>query len=1116
MALCLGCERLNAAISVSLISLSEPKSPALRDARSVLWLATGGLVLVIALAGAAATSYSTANRWVDHTLEVLGAVDDWLVTLYDAHTGARGYALAGDAPSLVPYERALSEERQNAARVRGLLADSALQLRNVEEADRHALAVMAASRDLVAKYVSGRRDEARAWVASGESMRLIEAFRRDWEKVRVAEEQLLAERREMARSRGFLTAAAAFVLAVASFWMLGLSWRLQGRHARDLEEQAREARKRLQALSNIAASLSNARTVAEVVEVVLDEGKRIAQADTASLYVLNDPKTALELAGTRGVAREVTDRLRRIPANTANPMFANFNAGKAVWVENEEQYRAIYPEVAAIRADGPRSRAFWSVPLVVESKPLGLLGMGYYGPRHFSEDDRKLADTLAQQCGQAVLRAARLEREEEARQWFTTTLKSIGDAVIATDAAGNVTFMNQVAIELTGWSDADARGRPLDEVFAIFSEETRKPVESPVAKVLREGAVVGLANHTLLRSKRGFEIPIDDSGAPIRNQRGDIVGVVLVFRDVTREKGERARREFLAKAGEALVSSLDYGTTLATIAKLAVPAIADWCAVEIVEPGATSSRRAAVAHVDPSKVRFAEEIGRRYPPDPHATSGVPQVIRSGKSELYREIPASLLEAAAQDEEHLRLIRELRLESGMVVPLRAHGRTHGALTFVYAESGRRYDEDDLAFAEDFARRAAMAIDNALALREVEASRAKEHRLRSDAEIASRAKDEFLAMVSHELRTPLNAILGWAVMLRRRSPSAENDRALAIIERNANAQAKLIEDVLDVSRIISGKLTLNLGPTNIADAVTAAMETVGPAAEAKHITIAAELGRDVPPITADADRVQQVVWNLLSNAVKFSPKGATVSLRAYRNGSEVCIEVKDSGEGIRPDALPYIFEAFQQADLSTTRRHGGLGLGLAIVKQLVQAHGGTVHAESDGDGKGALFVIVLPARSAVPAITDGPRADADDPTAKTLLPPRLDGLKVLVVDDEADALGLVREALRDWGAEVHTASSVAEAMTKFESVRPDVLVSDIGMPGEDGYSLVRRVRALSAAEGGRTPAVALTAYARAEDAQRAFAAGYQMHVPKPAPPEKLLNVVANLGGRSLETA
>jgi len=302
-----------------------------------------------------------------------------------------------------------------------------------------------------------------------------------------------------------------------------------------------------------------------------------------------------------------------------------------------------------------------------------------------------------------------------------------------------------------------------------------------------------------------------------------------------------------------------------------------------------------------------------------------------------------------------------------------------------------------------------------------------------------------MVSHELRTPLNAILGWTVMLRRRSPTVDDDRALAIIERNANTQAKLIEDVLDVSRIISGKLTLNLGSTNVNEAITSALETVAPAADAKNIHIEAELSVDLPAITADPDRVQQIVWNLLSNAVKFSRKGSTVSLRAYRNGSEVCIDVGDEGEGIRSDALPYIFDAFQQADQSTTRRHGGLGLGLAIVKQLVNAHGGTVRAESDGEGKGSMFFVVLPALSAVPSLTEKLRSATSDRSTSALVPARLDGLRVLVVDDEADSLGLVREALREWGAEVHTAGSVSEAMTKFTSVRPDVLVSDIGMPG-----------------------------------------------------------------------
>jgi CheY-like chemotaxis protein/anti-sigma regulatory factor (Ser/Thr protein kinase) len=278
-------------------------------------------------------------------------------------------------------------------------------------------------------------------------------------------------------------------------------------------------------------------------------------------------------------------------------------------------------------------------------------------------------------------------------------------------------------------------------------------------------------------------------------------------------------------------------------------------------------------------------------------------------------------------------------------------------------------------------------------------------------------------------------------------------------------------------------------------------------------------DVPDatltITADSDRLQQIVWNLLSNAVKFTPKSGHVAIAAYRDGSDVCIRVSDSGEGIRPDVLPVVFEPFKQADASTTRRHGGLGLGLAIVKRLVSAHGGIVHADSEGDGKGATFVVRLPARSAVPAISRGSRASTTIQTAATQEDaPRLDGLRLLVVDDEEDALGLVSEVLREQGADVHVAASAREALEKFARVRPDVVVSDIGMPEADGLSLIRKIRARPPDQGGRTPAVALTAYARAEDAQRAFAAGYQMHVTKPVEPMQLATIVANLGGRTLD--
>ncbi len=707
----------------------------------------------------------------------------------------------------------------------------------------------------------------------------------------------------------------------------------------------------------------------------------------------------------------------------------------------------------------------------------------------------------------------RFAQERLARAWLATTLRSIGDAVITTDTSGRVTLMNSVAEELTGWGEADARGRPLTEVFPIFSEETRQPCENPVEKVLREGKVVGLANHTVLRPRGRLETPIDDSAAPIRDAEGALFGVVLVFRDVTAEKRGHVRRDFLARAGAALASSLDYRATLARVAQFAVPQLADWCAVHLLEPGTHASQQVAVAHADPQKLQAARALTERYPPDADAPAGAPNVILTGQAELYPELPPELVESSARDAEHLRLIRELQLRSAMVVPLRGRERTLGALTFVYAESGRRYTRDDLEFAEEFAGRAALAIENALALRQAEQARAEERRLRREADLANGAKDEFLATVSHELRTPLNAILGWTATLRARKPPEPFDRPLAIIERNARRQAHLIEEVLDISRIITGKLTLKLGPTIVADVVRSAMEAVTPAAEAKEIALRSELDPSLVVI-ADGDRLQQVVWNLVANAVKFTPKGGEIHVRVRREGSEVCICVHDTGEGISSAAVPLIFEAFRQADASTTRRHGGLGLGLAIVRQLVAAHGGTVRAESDGPGRGATFTVALPARVGVPSVAEPVPPSDPTPAPGPARPPRLEGLRVLVVDDEEDAVDLIGEVLRDAGAQVRTAASAARALELLSEIRPDVIVSDIGMPEMDGYTLLRKVRLRPPAQGGRTPALALTAYARREDAERAFSAGFQTHAAKPVEPAHLVALVANLAGLSLD--
>lgn len=393
-------------------------------------------------------------------------------------------------------------------------------------------------------------------------------------------------------------------------------------------------------------------------------------------------------------------------------------------------------------------------------------------------------------------------------------------------------------------------------------------------------------------------------------------------------------------------------------------------------------------------------------------------------------------------------------------------------------------------------------------------AREQAARAEAEAANRIKDEFLATLSHELRTPLNAMLGWIQLLRtRKFDEATTTRALETIDRNTKSLAQLIEDVLDVSRIITGKLRLNVRPVELVPVISAAMETVLPAAEAKDIQLKSLFDTPAGPVLGDANRLQQVVWNLLSNAVKFTPKGGLVEIRLAVINSRVQIRVSDTGQGISPDFLPYVFERFRQADSSITRSQGGLGLGLAIVRHLVELHGGTVYVESPGVGQGATFIVELPlmAVSCATAKELEPMQPMVTDEVLKLCPLGLDGLRVLVVDDELDARELIATVLGQCGAEVKAVASAIEALAVLEQFQPQVLVSDIGMPGEDGYTLIRKLRALEAEQGGQIPAVALTAYARAEDRTQALLAGFQLHVPKPVDPAELAVVVGNLAGR-----
>jgi PAS domain S-box-containing protein len=382
--------------------------------------------------------------------------------------------------------------------------------------------------------------------------------------------------------------------------------------------------------------------------------------------------------------------------------------------------------------------------------------------------------------------------------------------------------------------------------------------------------------------------------------------------------------------------------------------------------------------------------------------------------------------------------------------------------------------------------------------------RERAARETAEAATRSKDEFLAVVSHELRSPLNAILGYAALLRYgRMDAEEFKHAVEVIERSGKAQAHLIDDLLDTARIISGKLRLVVGPVDPASVIEESVQTIRPAAEAKGVSLGADLPSEIGQITGDPARLQQIVWNLLSNAIKFTPQGGRIEARLERVDPHIRITVSDTGKGISDDFMPYVFDRFHQSDTSSVRRHGGLGLGLSLAKYLVELHGGTIEAESAGEGQGATFKVTLPVRAVASPIGEGDGAPAAKSSGE------LAGVRALVVDDEDDARELLKSALENYGADVIAVSSAAEAYELITETpppeRPDVMVADIGMPEEDGYSLIRRLREWEDAHGAYTPAVALTAYGRVEDRVSALKAGFQMHVAKPVDPDELAIVI-----------
>ena len=863
---------------------------------------------------------------------------------------------------------------------------------------------------------------------------------------------------------------------------------------RNREELARRAQQAALA-ADIGASLTQSESMQAGLQGCAEALVRHLDAALVRIWMMNADEEVLELQASAGVLTRLDGPYQRLQVG-------QYLVGRVA----RDRAPVYFDDLLTVdRLHDPewgRSVGLASVagyPLLAGERVAGVLAV--FGRRPLAPPLLDALQAIVHTLALGIERKRDHDAVRASEDRLRHALEAAGIGTWDFDPRSRKLFADSTARTLFGFDPGTAP--TVDVWWDHLEEDDRARVRELVKQALDPAVRARFQAEFPVVSREGALRWILSRGRVHWSASGQAVRFVGTMVDVTPRKRTEETLGFLSRASTAMGASLDYRRTLEAVAQVAVPGFADWCGI-VMRDGEGAVKLVAATHRDPKKVPLLHALHERFPLPLSAPHGYAKTLRTGESEIFPLITAQMMEQGARSPEHLLLTRALGTFSNLTVPLTAEGKPLGAILFGISDSRRLYGEADLLVAQEVARRASVAIDNArlFSLAQQERERAEE---------ANRVKDEFLATISHELRTPLTAMLGWVQMLRagRLGPERQQ-RAYETIERNARAQAQLVEDLLDVSRISSGKLRLERAPVHLEEVVRAATDSVMPAADAKGLSLETSIDGDLDPVMGDPNRLQQIIWNLLSNAVKFTPSGGRVRVSLRRNDGHAVITVTDTGAGIPPDFLPHVFERFRQADVGSTRRFGGLGLGLAIVKHLVEMHGGTIEALSAGEGKGATFRVQLPL-SAEDGRAERASGGAGD-VEELACPPQLSGLRVLLVEDEVDVRELVAALLQRCGARVVEAASTAEALEALRRERPDVLISDIGMPGEDGYALIRKVRALPPEEGGRVLAVAMTAYARREDRTRALLAGFQMHVPKPIEPGELLATLASLADRA----
>ncbi len=657
--------------------------------------------------------------------------------------------------------------------------------------------------------------------------------------------------------------------------------------------------------------------------------------------------------------------------------------------------------------------------------------------------EMEIAHRKELEAGLADALAARRRSEELLRDFVENA--TIGLHWVLAD--GTIEWANDAELKLLGYAREEYIGRNIADFHA-----DRNAIGDILCRLGRNEEIHDF-EAPLLASDGSIKWVAISSNVLFENDR--FVHTRCFSRDVTAKKRLEEQNALLLDATSVMARSLDYRTRLSDLARVVVPRLADWCVIDIAREDGYD--RLAIAHTDPELEAAAASLQERWP-KANDDDPVKRVLATGEPAIVPYITDAFLAELARSEEHLAELRKLGLRSLMIVPMIAQARVVGAIGLMAAETRRQYTAEDLPLALDLASRAAGMIEIA--------------RLYHVAESNNRAKDEFLATLSHELRTPLTAIVGWARMMSVGGLDDEMLRtAIATIEQSARTQAALIEDLLDVSRVVSGKLSLHNEPVDLSTVIGDVLHAMHVAAEAKGIRVDASGLEVCTVVQGDSTRLQQIAWNLVSNAIKFSTEGSRVQVRLDRNAGRARLVVRDEGHGIAPSFLPFVFEPFRQADSTMSRVHGGLGLGLAIVKYLAEAHGGTVSAESEGLGRGSTFTVTLPLARR-----------GRTPVLKPMPIPDLTGLRILLVDDDPSSRQMLKTALGRCGADVEVADRVEVARASIARQLPDVVITDIAMPEEDGLVLVRYLRAMDEARGIRV--FALTAFHHRDDLQSEF--------------------------------